>query len=243
MNYKWNPLKNIYSWIQYTYDRKKAKYLLQLKYIDHDKFIMIIKEMYTFKIISERLQINELAQQKLLDSTDNVILLLNVITSMRKKSCFHEYDDINLFYVIMRIPIRHDGFVGFFLLIKNITCLMQTMNIVKISIYSVFKLLRYIIFSFIHILRALCINPIDDNIELIEQKLIPHILKERDCAICLNSLESLTKLNQIITLQCGHFYHKKCISKYMKHEKEKLKRGEITDITCPLCRAPIINNT
>lgn len=55
-----------------------------------------------------------------------------------------------------------------------------------------------------------------------------HDCSQKECVICLNELKS-----GFINLNCSieHLFHKKCLSKWIEF-----------NMTCPLCRSPIINN-
>jgi len=52
---------------------------------------------------------------------------------------------------------------------------------------------------------------------------IPYIANQTSCSICLNEFEPN---NNAVVLQCGHVFHKDCVSKWAKTGKR----------TCPLCR-------
>jgi hypothetical protein len=53
-------------------------------------------------------------------------------------------------------------------------------------------------------------------------KKIKTIEKQHDCPICTKDLK-----NNVVTLQCGHMFHKNCINQWTK-----------TSDTCPICRNP-----
>ncbi|KAI4308581.1 hypothetical protein L6164_031639 [Bauhinia variegata] len=50
---------------------------------------------------------------------------------------------------------------------------------------------------------------------------------EHDCSVCLTRFEPDSEINR---LSCGHFFHKVCLEKWL----------EYSNITCPLCRAPLM---
>lgn len=55
-----------------------------------------------------------------------------------------------------------------------------------------------------------------------------------ECPICYEPI--LTKSNAFIT-NCGHSYHKKCLSKYM--EVKWLSSGYMSPVLCPICRSSL----
>lgn len=50
---------------------------------------------------------------------------------------------------------------------------------------------------------------------------------EHECAVCLTRFEPESEINR---LDCGHLFHKICLEKWLKY----------WNITCPLCRNPLI---
>ncbi|OVA19742.1 zinc finger protein [Macleaya cordata] len=48
-----------------------------------------------------------------------------------------------------------------------------------------------------------------------------------DCTVCLTRFESDSEVNH---LSCGHFFHKVCLEKWLDY----------WNITCPLCRTPLM---
>ncbi|KAI4305590.1 hypothetical protein L6164_028948 [Bauhinia variegata] len=50
---------------------------------------------------------------------------------------------------------------------------------------------------------------------------------EHDCSVCLTQFEPESEINR---LSCGHLFHKVCLEKWL----------EYWNITCPLCRAPLM---
>ena len=53
------------------------------------------------------------------------------------------------------------------------------------------------------------------------------------CSICLEELD-----RNILTIKCGHKFHKKCFRKWETASKNKNNIND-TNITCPLCRTTI----
>ncbi|KAI4378591.1 hypothetical protein MLD38_016051 [Melastoma candidum] len=49
----------------------------------------------------------------------------------------------------------------------------------------------------------------------------------QDCSVCLTEFTSQCKINK---LPCGHIFHGKCLEKWMVY----------WNITCPLCRSPLL---
>lgn len=50
---------------------------------------------------------------------------------------------------------------------------------------------------------------------------------EHDCSVCLTEFEPDSEVNH---LSCGHLFHKVCLEKWLDY----------WNITCPLCRTPIL---
>lgn len=50
---------------------------------------------------------------------------------------------------------------------------------------------------------------------------------EDECSVCLTRFEPNSEVNR---LPCGHFFHKGCLEKWL----------EYWNATCPLCRAPLV---
>ncbi|GAU18561.1 hypothetical protein TSUD_325530 [Trifolium subterraneum] len=51
---------------------------------------------------------------------------------------------------------------------------------------------------------------------------------EHDCSVCLTQFEPESEINYC--LSCGHVFHKVCLEKWLDY----------WNITCPLCRTPLI---
>ncbi|XP_058787221.1 probable E3 ubiquitin-protein ligase XERICO [Vicia villosa] len=51
---------------------------------------------------------------------------------------------------------------------------------------------------------------------------------EHDCSVCLTQFEPESEINYC--LSCGHLFHKVCLEKWLDY----------WNITCPLCRTPLI---
>lgn len=51
---------------------------------------------------------------------------------------------------------------------------------------------------------------------------------EHDCSVCLTQFEPESEINYCIS--CGHVFHKVCLEKWLDY----------WNITCPLCRSPLI---
>lgn len=58
-----------------------------------------------------------------------------------------------------------------------------------------------------------------------------------ECSICIDSLNLKRKKN-VIFLNCGHAFHKKCLQEWVK---TNINQG--TCISCPMCREHIITNS
>ncbi|BAT74754.1 probable E3 ubiquitin-protein ligase XERICO [Vigna umbellata] len=50
---------------------------------------------------------------------------------------------------------------------------------------------------------------------------------EHDCSVCLTQFEPESEINR---LSCGHLFHKACLEKWLDY----------WNITCPLCRTPLM---
>ncbi|KAK4279052.1 hypothetical protein QN277_016814 [Acacia crassicarpa] len=50
---------------------------------------------------------------------------------------------------------------------------------------------------------------------------------EHDCSVCLSQFEPESEINR---LSCGHLFHKDCLEKWLAY----------WNITCPLCRTPLL---
>lgn len=50
---------------------------------------------------------------------------------------------------------------------------------------------------------------------------------EHECSVCLTQFELESEINR---LSCGHLFHKACLEKWL----------EYWNITCPLCRTPLM---
>ncbi|KAJ9169907.1 hypothetical protein P3X46_018051 [Hevea brasiliensis] len=50
---------------------------------------------------------------------------------------------------------------------------------------------------------------------------------EHDCSVCLTQFEPESEIN---CLSCGHLFHKVCLEKWLDY----------WNITCPLCRSPVM---
>ncbi|XP_004502109.1 probable E3 ubiquitin-protein ligase XERICO [Cicer arietinum] len=50
---------------------------------------------------------------------------------------------------------------------------------------------------------------------------------EHDCSVCLTQFEPESEIN---CLSCGHLFHKVCLEKWLDY----------WNITCPLCRTPLV---
>jgi hypothetical protein len=50
---------------------------------------------------------------------------------------------------------------------------------------------------------------------------------EHDCSVCLTQFEPESEIN---SLSCGHIFHKMCLEKWLDY----------WNITCPLCRTPLL---
>ncbi|RWR84887.1 zinc finger protein [Cinnamomum micranthum f. kanehirae] len=50
---------------------------------------------------------------------------------------------------------------------------------------------------------------------------------EHECSVCLTRFEPDSEVNR---LGCGHFFHKGCLERWL----------EYWNITCPMCRAPLV---
>ncbi|XP_028778435.1 probable E3 ubiquitin-protein ligase XERICO [Neltuma alba] len=51
--------------------------------------------------------------------------------------------------------------------------------------------------------------------------------EEHDCSVCLSQFEPESEVNR---LSCGHLFHKDCLEKWLGY----------WNITCPLCRTPLL---
>ncbi|KAL5581681.1 hypothetical protein UlMin_014123 [Ulmus minor] len=51
---------------------------------------------------------------------------------------------------------------------------------------------------------------------------------EHDCSVCLSQFEPESEINH---LSCGHLFHKVCLEKWLDY----------WNITCPLCRTPLLS--
>ncbi|XP_054798657.1 probable E3 ubiquitin-protein ligase XERICO [Prosopis cineraria] len=51
--------------------------------------------------------------------------------------------------------------------------------------------------------------------------------EEHDCSVCLTEFEPESEINR---LSCGHLFHKDCLEKWLAY----------WNITCPLCRTPLL---
>ncbi|GLJ24441.1 hypothetical protein SUGI_0466730 [Cryptomeria japonica] len=51
------------------------------------------------------------------------------------------------------------------------------------------------------------------------------------CAVCLNSLERDDEIRELCN--CSHIFHRDCLDKWIDHHQ----------ITCPLCKCPLIEQT
>lgn len=90
-------------------------------------------------------------------------------------------------------------------------------------------------------------------IELIRSKLSSYELPLEACAICLTLIDDR---NDIVKTNCHHFYHKKCLSSYVKIKKNELEekyaeakkngfyieRDYRNDVEDPVCRQILSNN-
>ncbi|GLJ55461.1 hypothetical protein SUGI_1190860 [Cryptomeria japonica] len=56
-------------------------------------------------------------------------------------------------------------------------------------------------------------------------------IEEVMCAVCLNSLERDDEIRELCN--CSHIFHRDCLDKWIDHHQ----------ITCPLCRCPLIAQT
>ncbi|XP_058088295.1 E3 ubiquitin-protein ligase RHA2A-like [Magnolia sinica] len=50
---------------------------------------------------------------------------------------------------------------------------------------------------------------------------------ERDCIVCLNGLSDGDQVRRLV---CGHVFHKECLDGWLEHR----------NMSCPLCRAPLV---
>ncbi|GAB2275015.1 hypothetical protein Dimus_009783 [Dionaea muscipula] len=55
-----------------------------------------------------------------------------------------------------------------------------------------------------------------------------HHEAQQDCCVCLAQFEPESEINH---LPCGHVFHKDCLEKWVDH----------WNITCPLCRTPMMD--
>lgn len=52
-------------------------------------------------------------------------------------------------------------------------------------------------------------------------------MPEHDCSVCLTKFEPESEIN---CLSCGHLFHKVCLEKWLDY----------WNVTCPLCRSPVM---
>ncbi|XP_019098773.1 PREDICTED: probable E3 ubiquitin-protein ligase XERICO, partial [Camelina sativa] len=50
---------------------------------------------------------------------------------------------------------------------------------------------------------------------------------DNECSVCLSKFEGDSEINK---LKCGHLFHKTCLEKWIDY----------WNITCPLCRTPLV---
>ena len=55
-----------------------------------------------------------------------------------------------------------------------------------------------------------------------------------DCSICINTIKLDKYDKNIVILNCGHVYHKKCLNKWVKKQIQSINKPN-----CPMCRADI----
>lgn len=61
------------------------------------------------------------------------------------------------------------------------------------------------------------------------------MINKDDCVICLDEINN--NIKEYILLECNHYYHNNCFSKYIVHNLKKIKQSKY--IQCPLCRRNI----
>ncbi|KAK2647844.1 hypothetical protein Ddye_015333 [Dipteronia dyeriana] len=78
-----------------------------------------------------------------------------------------------------------------------------------------------------------CVNHVEEfrnRNPAIKFDTLPHYKhSEHECSVCLTRFEPESDINK---LSCGHFFHKACLEKWLGY----------WNITCPLCRTPLISD-
>ena len=58
---------------------------------------------------------------------------------------------------------------------------------------------------------------------------------QEECSICLEDVKN----GNISTLHCGHVLHTECL---MLHVNYKLSNSNISNVSCPVCRHPLLSD-
>ena len=103
------------------------------------------------------------------------------------------------------------------------------------EITNSFMMFSFLLFDFIVASRCICHFFFkDDNINELNTNLI-NVYKEIDylseeendiCSICLEKYFDEENLKKVVSLKCNHLFHKECIDKWFKINKN-----------CPMCKS------
>ena len=65
-------------------------------------------------------------------------------------------------------------------------------------------------------------------------------VSDAECAVCLGAF---VEEDELRSLPCGHFYHKRCIDDWLLRRGQRLTADQIVERTpsCPLCRVPLFS--